>query len=447
MSLPYAAQKRQNDASVLAAELDGHGVVKGWPMHAVFEFTGACNLHCFMCGFEMLRDEMRGQGRTKFTMPIDMFRLVVKAAFPHIRTVNPTLGGEPFVLPYFDEFLQEVERHGIKVEMYTNGMLMRGERLAKLMPHLAHLTVSFDGATKATFEHVRGGANFEQILENVAEFARLRRELGLRKQVRFGFNIVIMRENIDELAQIIEIAAANDVDLVTGCFVIVTSERIRASSPMSCPERTNAALAKAREVAARLGMHTELPLPLPLDGAEPSEGPGIGANVVGAAASAKPAIVVGEVMAPPLTLAVDAAATAESSATADAPACGAACVAEQPAGIGQAEGQAEGQWATADSDAPSPVSGNGPPAGYRGAYYCDMAWRKVFVALHGEVMPCCSPTRPIFGNAFETPFEAIWNGPDYRRLREGLFSGDLTDYCRKCPYLQQAGVVPYSRKE
>jgi radical SAM protein with 4Fe4S-binding SPASM domain len=298
--------------------------------------------------------------------------------------------------------------------MYTNGVLMRGERLRKLMPHLASLTVSVDGATKATFEHIRTGAKFEQVVENVAEFARLRRELGLRDDIRYAFNVVLMRENIDELAQIVELAAANDVDMVTACFVIVTSEAIRASSPTSCPERTNAALAKALAVADRLGIRTEFPLALPLDGAAPSE-----------------------VEVPVLAPSDGTAASEEAFETHlddDAMATPSSCATSCDSTAAEPSGEVVG-------------SGTGPPAGYRGAYYCDMAWRKVFVAVGGEVMPCCSPTRPILGNAFETPFEDIWNGAEYQRLRRGLYTGELTSYCRKCPYLQQSGALPYARKE
>ena len=411
--MPYEHEKKVNDAAVAAAEREGAGIVRGWPMHAVFEFTGACNLHCFMCGFEMLRDELRDQGRTKFTMPVEMFRLVVNAAFPHIRTVNPTLGGEPFLLPYFDEFLQEVERYGCKVEMYTNGTLMHGERLRRLMPHLVHLTVSIDGATKATFEHIRTGAKFETVMANVAEFARLRRELGLRSRIRYAFNVVLMRDNIDELAQIVEMAAANDVDMVTACFVIPTSPAIAALSPTLCPERTNAALRAATAAAARHGLRTEFPLPLPVD-REPWGG---------AVAAVAPEVPVSAASADAVEPAASVAPAAETASGCAAAGCDERAV-------------------------PSPsdptVSGVGPPADYRGAYYCDMAWRKVFVGVGGEVMPCCSPTRPILGNAFEQPWEEIWNGAEYQRLRRGLFTGELTDYCRKCPYLQQTGALPYA---
>ena len=52
-------------------------------------------------------------------------------------------------------------------------------------------------------------------MENLGEFARLRREMGLRDRVHFQFHVTLMRENIQELPRIIEIAAAHDADLVT----------------------------------------------------------------------------------------------------------------------------------------------------------------------------------------------------------------------------------------
>ncbi len=35
----------------------------------------------------------------------------------------------------------------------------------------------------------------------------------------------------------------------------------------------------------------------------------------------------------------------------------------------------------------------------------------------------------------------IWNGPEYQRLREGLITGNLRDYCKKCSFLQEAGAL------
>ncbi len=429
---PFEDAKRVNDQRVLAAERHGSGTVDGWPMHGVFEFTGACNLHCFMCGYEMLRDDLRAAGRPRFTMPLETFRMVAERAFPHMRTINPTLSGEPFVLPYFEEFIDTVARFGCKLEMFTNGMLLCGDRMEHMMPHLQRLTVSFDGASKATFEHVRTGGDFDTVMTNVRAFARARRHLGLRHDIKFCFNVVLMRENVHELPRIMEIAAANDVDFVSACYVIITSERIRASSPMHCPEVTNRALDEARAIAASHGIEIEFPEPLPPDAA---------ARLAAAAAESTSD-------GPPPDAHQES--TAEQTPTAQAPEQLAAAPSAPAAGspvptvASAAQTPEPKECGAAASHEPSETTlPMAQPADYGGKYYCDMPWRRVFVGLNGEVFPCCAPDRPILGNAFEQEFEDIWNGPEYQRLRVGLYTGELTDYCRKCPYLQKAGALPY----
>jgi MoaA/NifB/PqqE/SkfB family radical SAM enzyme len=75
-----------------------------------------------------------------------------------------------------------------------------------------------------------------------------------------------------------------------------------------------------------------------------------------------------------------------------------------------------------------------------------MPWRVTFVGQMGDVAPCCAPGRPVLGNVFERDFMDIWNGPEYRELREGFITGRLTEYCRGCLYLQEAGVMPYDAR-
>lgn len=415
----YAELKRKNEARLLAAERVGSGVVDAWPATMIFEFTAACNLHCFMCGFEMLRDDLRAKGRTKFSLPVETFRMVADKAFPHIRLVNPTVAGEPLMLPYFDEFLDKVAEYGCKLELVTNGTLLRGERLRKMLPLIDSMTVSFDGATKATFEYVRTGADFDQVMLNLENFSRLRKEMGLEKSVGFSFNVTLLKENVAELPQIIEIAARLGVETVMATYMIVMSEAVRASSPLNCPAETNLALAAARARAAELGIKVQLPQPLPPNPVIEVENLDEGRSAVSA------------IEAPADAAQRELEAGSESPPLAFQPTTDLATVAA-PASPGPVETEVDPSWIV-----------TGIPADWQGKYYCNMPWRRIYIGLGGEVFPCCAPTRPIVGNVFEQDFFDIWNGAEYRRLREGLYSGDLTDYCRRCPYLQQAGSLQY----
>ncbi|MHC5070838.1 MAG: hypothetical protein ACYTGO_10180, partial [Planctomycetota bacterium] len=69
----YHELTRENEKRAFQAEREGKLVVDNWPVKMCFEFTGACNLHCFMCGCEMIRDHLRERGVDKFTLPVDTF--------------------------------------------------------------------------------------------------------------------------------------------------------------------------------------------------------------------------------------------------------------------------------------------------------------------------------------------------------------------------------------
>jgi radical SAM protein with 4Fe4S-binding SPASM domain len=71
--------------------------------------------------------------------------------------------------------------------------------------------------------------------------------------------------------------------------------------------------------------------------------------------------------------------------------------------------------------------------------------RRIYIGMDGEAFPCCAPVRPMVGNVFQQDFFAIWNSPECQRLRDGLYNGELTDYCRRCPFLQQTGDMVYSK--
>ena len=68
---------------------------------------------------------------------------------------------------------------------------------------------------------------------------------------------------------------------------------------------------------------------------------------------------------------------------------------------------------------------------------CTFPWVSCFIDVHGNILPC-----PVFvwekkseslGNALETPFEEIWNGETYKKLR-GEFKENIrrNPICKKC---------------
>jgi len=67
---------------------------------------------------------------------------------------------------------------------------------------------------------------------------------------------------------------------------------------------------------------------------------------------------------------------------------------------------------------------------------CHWPFSSAFITCEGEVTPCTArmdPSRITFGNAFETPFWAIWNSEQYRSFRKTHLSGSYNRVCQGCP--------------
>jgi radical SAM protein with 4Fe4S-binding SPASM domain len=70
-----------------------------------------------------------------------------------------------------------------------------------------------------------------------------------------------------------------------------------------------------------------------------------------------------------------------------------------------------------------------------GRVHCSSPTTSVFVFFDGRVLPCCHPhahsSLPM-GNLWDQSFSEIWDGPLYRNLRKGLFTGDAPPLCQSC---------------
>jgi radical SAM protein with 4Fe4S-binding SPASM domain len=106
--------------------------------------------------------------------------------------------GEPLLDPKIFERIEYCEKHGIATLLSTNGTLL-DERAARrlLGSSLEHVTLSFDGSTKESFEFYRKGAKFEKVRDNFVRFARLKKELGAKVQI--VVQMVRMEKNWNEV--------------------------------------------------------------------------------------------------------------------------------------------------------------------------------------------------------------------------------------------------------
>jgi len=144
----------------------GGGVSLRCPEKIFLDITEDCNLRCPMC-----RDEVRMDGHT---MPMELFCRAVDETAPFVKSYSLFLWGEPLVLRDFRERVRYVRsrmRPDCMLEISTNGVLLSPEMIDFLRENEVSVIVSLDSADEATFESVRRGARFGQVLGNTRALA------------------------------------------------------------------------------------------------------------------------------------------------------------------------------------------------------------------------------------------------------------------------------------
>lgn len=227
-----------------------------------------CNLRCVMCEehspHSPLQIRRKEEGRPRRLMPFEMIERVVAEAAPHgLREIIPSTMGEPLLYEHFEDILALCRRHGVKLNLTTNGTFPRLGATAwaeRIVPVTSDVKISWNGATGATHEAIMLGSRWEKVVENVRAFIAVRdahAESG-GNRCRVTFQLTFMEANVAELAEVVRLAIELGVDRVKGHHLWAHFEEIREQSMRRSPdaiERWNQAVLAATEAAV------ERPLP------------------------------------------------------------------------------------------------------------------------------------------------------------------------------------------
>ena len=152
----------------------------------------------------------------------------------------------------------------VSFQVNTNGECLsvaRGQRL--LNSKMDYLSVSLDAARPETFKRIRRGSPpLNSVLENVAEFARVRQQMGLERSIRLALSFVMMRCNIEELPQFVEIAAELGVDSIQCSHLEAYTKDMVEESLWYHKELFAQVRSAALDVAEKRGVALNVPLPI-----------------------------------------------------------------------------------------------------------------------------------------------------------------------------------------
>lgn len=222
-----------------------------------------CNLHCIMCEdhspHSPRQSQRQADGRLRRIMPFELIERVVADAAPHgLREIIPSTMGEPLVYEHFERILDLCTRHGVKLNLTTNGTFPRlGARAwaERIVPVTSDVKISWNGATKATHEAIMQGIRWEDAIRNVRNFVEVRDSHAAQggNCCRVTFQLTFLEANVHELADMVRLAISLGVDRVKGHHLWTHFDAVRDQSMRRSPaaiHRWNKAVTEARAAAA-----------------------------------------------------------------------------------------------------------------------------------------------------------------------------------------------------
>jgi MoaA/NifB/PqqE/SkfB family radical SAM enzyme len=304
---------------------------------------------------------------------------VEEQILPGARDLSLTVAGEPFMTPKLVTFVDLAERSKSALQLNTNATLITDSQLVRrVLKQASLIKFSVDGAHAETYEAIRVGADFQVVMNNIRKMVRVRAELAPEERPKLVMCMVLMRRNVHELVDMVELAHELGLDGLEVAHMTVLSDELDAESLRHDPDLADRAFDSARRRADALEF--SLVLPPRMDGTRLQ--PSIRSRLKGWAQVAR------RLNGNQLKRGFVAARNRVQIA----------------------------RWEKA--------------AG--GTVPCRFLRSGTFVTIGGDVNPCPMPGRPVAGNLLESSFAEIWNGEVLTAMRRGFIDGTPMECCAHC---------------
>jgi MoaA/NifB/PqqE/SkfB family radical SAM enzyme len=181
----------------------GKLVLKSYPRIIQIVLTTICNLHCIMCA--------KKNHDSGFIFPDKDLKDLI-GIMPYLQKLI-LRGGEVFFDKRIYQILDEANKNNVKIEIITNGLLLNEKLINKLIDNNTDIVFSIDSPVKHTYESIRVGAKFENLLKILHLVNKIKKRRNSR--IAFSINMVVMKRNYHEIADMIKFASKYKFDGLT----------------------------------------------------------------------------------------------------------------------------------------------------------------------------------------------------------------------------------------
>lgn len=199
--------------------LDGHKLlwhadrVRAWlrgeriaPITMDCALTRACTYKCVYCYSALQENEPRPMTKDV------IFRFLDDAAEIGVKAISLVSDGESTCSPHFYDAVIHGKQNGLDMACGTNGVLLKEERLAEILPCFTYLRFNMSAAEPKRYAEIHGCRveDFEKVISIIKRSVEIKKKNDL--PVTLGIQMVLMPEFSDQIIPTAKLGSSLGVD-------------------------------------------------------------------------------------------------------------------------------------------------------------------------------------------------------------------------------------------
>jgi sulfatase maturation enzyme AslB (radical SAM superfamily) len=182
------------------------------PRHIVLAMDATCNLSCPSCRQNIIKnseDDREKQKQMSLILKNNIFGI------PTERPIELTLdtSGDIFASPLMLDFLNNISSQdfpNLRLDILSNGLMaeQRWHRMGDMQNHVKQITISYDAARADTYEQLRRGGRWTDLLQAMSWLKQKKKQNGMK----FNARMVVQRANYKEMKEFYDLSKSFDCD-------------------------------------------------------------------------------------------------------------------------------------------------------------------------------------------------------------------------------------------
>jgi len=149
-------------------------IASDYPLYLCIEPVSACNLRCVMC--YQIDESFSSNPQFMGNMELDLFKKIIdEAQNGEIHAVTLASRGEPTLHPQIGEMLEYCSGKFFELKINTNATRLNDKLIHQILEsEFSDVVFSVDSYTKESYEKIRVKAVFDEVLNNIKKFKKIK---------------------------------------------------------------------------------------------------------------------------------------------------------------------------------------------------------------------------------------------------------------------------------